>query len=149
MRDGSTHGAMRRWGSHIGCAGAVGLLVLAGCRPANPRPAVRAPAKLPEAPKGEALADPMMREARDQAEAILGDLLAGKFENDPDLVPLSKKLKGYQAWTIRSQEALRADAAAFHGELAAPGARARFTMTLVKQENGKWAVGAFSGPNPQ
>jgi hypothetical protein len=33
--------------------------------------------------------------------------------------------------------------------LLSPAGRARFEMTLVKQMSGKWAIGTFSGPNPE
>jgi hypothetical protein len=124
-----------------------------GCRPANPgqgggaMPVQPGKAEAAEAPKGEAIADPVLREARDRAEAILQGLLAGKYENDPDLFPLAKKIKGYQSWTIQSQEMLRVNAAQFLGVLSAPQGRADFNMTLRKQQDGTWAVASFSGPN--
>jgi hypothetical protein len=124
-----------------------------GCRPAAPGggggPAAAPKAEEPDAPKGEAVPDPTLREARDQADAILGGLLAGKLDNDPDLSPVARKLKGYQSYAIKSQQLVRDGAADLRGVLTGPGARARFDMTLVKQADGKWAVGSFSGPNPE
>jgi hypothetical protein len=85
--------------------------------------------------------------AREQADATLGGLLAGKFDNDADLSPVARKLKGYQSASVKSQKIVRDGAAEFGGVLTGPASRARFDMTLVKQASGKWAVGTFSGPN--
>jgi hypothetical protein len=103
----------------------------------------------PDAPKGEAIADPVLREAREQADHILDGLFAGKFDQDQDLWPVARKLKGYRSGSVRSQAVVREGAAEFRGVLTGPAGRARFTMTLVKQANGTWAVGTFSGPNPE
>ena len=121
---------------------------LMGCRPEVPSPAPAAP-ELPDAPKGEAIADPVLRQAREQADAIFDGLLAGKFDGDPDLWPVAKKLKGYQTYSVKSQQIVREGTAEFGGVLSGPAGRARFVMTLVKQQGGAWAVGAFSGPNPE
>jgi hypothetical protein len=127
------------------------MLACAGCRPAGPGPGGGGlpppPEERPEAPKGKAIADPVLREARDEAEVILGGLLAGKFENDPDMWPVARKLKGYQSWSVKDQEIVRDGAAEFRGTLSGPRGRARFGMTLVKQTNGRWAVGQFTGPD--
>jgi hypothetical protein len=101
----------------------------------------------PGAPKGEAITDPVLRQAREQADSILGGLLAGKFDQDPDLWPVARKVKGFQSWAIKSQRVAREGAAEFRGVLTRPGDAARFDVTLVKQVSGKWAVGTFSGPN--
>jgi hypothetical protein len=101
----------------------------------------------PDAPTGEAIADPVLRQARAQADSILDGLLAGQFDQDPDLGPVAKKLKGFQSWAIKSQKVVREGAAEFQGVLTSPGGAAGFKVTLVKQASGKWAVGAFSGPN--
>jgi hypothetical protein len=95
------------------------------------------------------VADPALREAREQADAILAGLLGGKLDNDPDLSPVARKLKGYQSCAIKAQQLVRDGAADFRGVLTGPAARARFDMTLVKQSSGKWAIGTFSGPNPE
>jgi hypothetical protein len=107
------------------------------------------PADEAEAPKGEAIADPVLREARGQADTILRGLLAGKRVDDSMMARLADKLKGFQDASIRSQKIVRENAAEFQGVLAGPRARARFTMTLVKQMDGAWAVASFSGPNPE
>jgi hypothetical protein len=133
--------------------GLLGALVLTGCARKTPgvgggaAPAPAAPAVEVEAPNGKAIADPVLRESREQADAILNSLLAGKFDQDPALLPVARKLKGFQSWTINSQKLVRADAAEFRGTLTSPTVRAGFDMTLVKQANGKWAVATFSGPN--
>ena len=128
-------------------------LAVMGCQPAAPGgggvPAPAPQAEQPDAPKGEAIADPVLREAREQADAILDGLLAGKFEQDQDLWPVARKLKGYQSWSIKSQKIVREGAADFQGVLRSPAGRARFDMTFVKQMSGKWAIGAFSGPNSE
>jgi hypothetical protein len=100
-----------------------------------------------EAPKGKAIADPVLRESREQANAILDGLLAGKFDQDPDLSPVARKLKGFGSSLITSQKLVRNDAAEFGATFTSPAGRAGFDMMLVKQVSGKWAVAKFSGPN--
>jgi hypothetical protein len=103
----------------------------------------------PEAPKGETVADPVLREARAQADAILGGLLAGTFDDDPDLGPVARKLKGYRFHSIKSQEVTREGSVDFEGTLSGPAGRARMALFLVRQSDGRWAVGTFSGPDPE
>ena len=110
-------------------------------------PALPAPAAAVDAPKGKDIVDPVLRESREKADAILDGLLAGKFDQDADLSPVARKRKGYQSWSITSQKMARPDAATFGGELAGPAGRAAFDMLLVKQQTGHWAVATFSGPN--
>jgi hypothetical protein len=86
---------------------------------------------------------------RGQADTILEGLLAGKFDQDPDLWPVARKLKGYSAFAVKSQGMARDRTADFRGVLPGPAGRAHFAMTLVKQANGKWATGTFSGPSPE
>ncbi len=109
------------------------------------------PAALPveraEAPKGEAIADPVLREAREQTDAIFDGLLGGKFDQDPDLAPVARKLKGYTSCSVTSQKMAREGAADFEGTLFSRTGRARFDVVMVKQVTGKWAIGAFSGPD--
>jgi hypothetical protein len=136
---------------HTACAVLLFALACTGCQPAAPKgggaPAPKA--EEPDAPKGEAIADPVLREAREQVEAVLADLLAGKLDQDESLVPVARKLKGYQSWSIKSQKLVRDGAVDFRGILTAPGGRASFDVHLVKQVSGKWAIGTFSGPNPE
>jgi hypothetical protein len=133
------------------CAALLLTLACSGCQPAAPKgggaPAPKA--EEPDAPKGDAIADPVLREAREQVDALLTDLLAGKFDQDEFLGRVAKKLKGYQSWSIKSQQLVREGAADFRGILMAPGSRARFDIHFVKQESGKWAIGRFGGPNPE
>jgi hypothetical protein len=124
-------------------------VILAGCRPAVPGRAVLAPAEELDAPNAEAIGDPELRQAREQADATLGGLLAGKLEAHPSLSPVAKKLKGYQSYAVKSQQIVRDGTAEFRGLLSAPSGRVRFDLTLVKQADGRWAVGTFSGPNPE
>jgi hypothetical protein len=122
--------------------------VLAGCRREVPNPAPAVPEQL-DAPKGDAIADPVLRQARQQADATFEGLLAGKFDGDPNLGPVAKKVKGYQSYSVKSQQTVREGAAEFGGVLSGPAGRARFLMTLVKQQDGVWGVSGFSGPNPE
>jgi hypothetical protein len=62
---------------------------------------------------------------------------------------VARKVKGYQSCSIKSQKIVRKGAADFSGVLIGPPGRARFDMTLVKQDSGKWLIGAFSGPKPE
>jgi hypothetical protein len=91
--------------------------------------------------------DAALREARKQADAILTDLLAGKLDNAPDLWSVARKLKGYDVYSIESQNIDSDRAAHFGGMLSRSAGRARFEMVLVKQQSGNWAVATFSGPN--
>ena len=100
-------------------------------------------------PRGaQAINDLVLREGREAAETILDGLIAGRFDQNQDLWPVANKLKGYQSWSIKSQQLVRQDAADFGGLLTSAPAKRRFDMTLVKQADGKWAVGTFSGPKP-
>jgi hypothetical protein len=134
-------------------------LVLAGCRPAAPggggAPAAAPRAEEPDAPKGEAIADPVLREARGQADVILAGLLAGQYDDDwaSGLAAVARKLKGYRTYAVKSQkmdsETDSETHAAFGGVLTGPAGSARFDMLLVKQQGGQWAVGTFGGPDPR
>jgi hypothetical protein len=127
-------------------------MVSSACRPAVPAGGVPNPAPRVEeadAPRGEAIVDPTLREARDQADALMARLLAGQLDNDPDVAPLARKLKGYHACAIKGQQVVRENAAEFRGVLTGPAAHARFSMTVVKQANGPWAIGHFSGPDAE
>jgi hypothetical protein len=136
---------------HLVCAGLLIALVAVGCegeRPTAPAPAAPKAGE-PDAPKGDAIADPVLREAREQLDMVLTDLLTGKFDQDESFAPVARKLKGYQSWSIKSQQLVRDGAVNFRGILTAPGGRARFDIHFVKQESGKWAIGTFGGPNPE
>ena len=123
--------------------------LLFGCQE-SPIPAPLAHrAEEPDAPKGETVADPVLRESRDQADAILADLISGKLENDADLSPVSRKVKGYQSCSIKSQKIVRDGTVNFRGVLTGPKSHSRFDMTMVKQVSGRWAIGAFSITNSE
>jgi hypothetical protein len=146
---------VRRLGTGILCGSAWAVLLLAvacaGCQPAAPKsgggPAPKAVE--PDAPKREAIADPVLREAREQVDAVLTDLLAGKFDQDENLAPIARKLKEYRSWSIKSQQLVREGAADFRGLLTAPGCQASFDIHFVKQARGKWAIGTLGGPNAE
>ena len=76
-------------------------LAVTGCQPAAPGgggvPAPAPQAEQPDAPKGEAIADPVLREAREQADAILDGLLAGNYEADRSLAVATL---GHRRWPI-------------------------------------------------
>src|SRR3954453_6740040 len=99
------------------CAALLLALACTGCQPAAPKGG-GAPAPMaeePEAPKAEAIADPVLREAREQVDAVLTDLLAGKLDQDENLAPVARKLKGYQSWSIKSQQLVRDGVVDFRG----------------------------------
>src|SRR5262245_31293680 len=105
------------------CAALLQTLACASCQPAAPKGggAPAPTAEEPDAPKGDAIADPVLREAREQLDALLTDLLAGKLDQDEFLGRVAKKLKGYQSWSIKSQRLVREGAAGFRGILTASG----------------------------
>ncbi|HEV3446487.1 MAG TPA: hypothetical protein VG099_17720 [Gemmataceae bacterium] len=142
--------AQMYWGY---CAGVMLLVAAIGCGRSGTAPAgntsVMAAADEAAAPKGNAIADPVLREARDEADEVLHGLLAGMFDQDENLAVVAEKVKGYTSWSVRSQKIVKAGMAEFHGILSSPAGKATFTMLLVKQTGGQWAVGMFSGPNPQ
>src|SRR5262249_4649459 len=85
-----------------------------------------------------AVADTPLRQAREQFDGIMGGLLAGRYDADPELGPLARKLKGFGEWSVQSQKMTRGDAAEFRGTLTAGVRRARFAATVVRQPGGKW-----------
>jgi hypothetical protein len=131
-----------------------GLIAIAvsGCNrlaaPPVKGPAV-APAVIVEAPKGDEIEDPVLREARAATDEILSSMLAVKAQEDSGSERIAKKIGTYQAAVITSQKMTGKDAARFEGKLTAPTAQASFQATVVKQQNGKWAIGSFSGPNAE
>jgi hypothetical protein len=91
----------------------------------------------------------MVKEARADTEAVLNDLLAGKYDNDPNFAPVAQKVKGFQSWSLERQQ-IDPDnpkAVNFSGTLKGSSGEATFTASMVKQQNGKWMIGYFSGPN--
>ncbi|HEV3083648.1 MAG TPA: hypothetical protein VGY66_27955 [Gemmataceae bacterium] len=133
------------------CAGVMLLAAAIGCGQPAPggNTSIMAAADEAAAPKGNAIADPVLREARDEADEVLHGLLAGKFDQDENLAVVAEKVKGYTSWSVRSQKIVKAGMAEFQGMLSSPAAKATFTMLLVKQTGGPWAVSMFSGPYPK
>ena len=97
-----------------------------------------------------ATSDAPTQAAAAAATNVLDNLLAGKLDNDPDLAQPARKVKGFQTWSITSISNIQAQppACTFTGTLNAPGNTAAFSIHMVKQQNGKWGVAVFSGPNP-
>jgi|SRR5438132_4440494 len=133
----------------LGCAAASLLAAAIGCGPSATATsdAVVPAADETAAPKGNAIADPVLREAREQADAVVLGLLQGQFDQDENLALVAEKLKGYTSWSVKSQVVARKGKAEFKGTLTGPAGKANFSMLLVKQADGPWAVGIFSGPN--
>ena len=126
------------------------LVVAVGCNgsgPTAPSP-VASESDATSAPKGNAIPDPVLRQARDEADAVLLGLLSGKFDQDENLALVAEKMKGYTSWSVKSQTLARQGAAEFKGTVDRPQGSANFTMMLVKQAGGQWAVATFSGPYP-
>src|SRR5262249_16826748 len=107
---------------------------------------VRATRDESSAPKGKAIGDPVLRQARDEADALLLGLLQGRFDQDDDLALVAEKLKGYTSWSIRSQATTGPRTAEFKGTVSNAAGKATFSMTLLKHSSGKWTVSRFSGP---
>ena len=100
--------------------------------------------------KGEDADNPLVKEARPDTEAVLDDLLAGRTHGDSGLARLARKVAGYTSWTIEGQEVepnVR-KSVKFDGTLKGPSGEAGFTVLMVKQRDGRWMIGTFSGPNP-
>ena len=105
----------------------------------------------PVAPEKDDADNPLVKEARPDTEAVLDDLLAGRFHDDSMLAHLGQKLNGFQSWSIETQ---RIDpdlpkGVHFGGTLKGPRGDAAFRVLMVKQQNGKWMIATFSGPNPK
>jgi hypothetical protein len=123
----------------------------AGCTKSSP-PAPGTNSALTKNPKQkDDRDDPMVKEARSDTEAVLNDLLAGKYDNDPDLAPVARKLKGFQSWSINRQDIIpdTPKAVNFSGTLIGPRSEATVMASMVKQQNGKWMIGYFQGPSPR
>jgi hypothetical protein len=129
----------------------VGLALTASSfRRSGPTPPIsKPPLEEPDAPKADEIANPHLREARENADAILEGLLAGNFAEHPQLAPVARKVNGYRAHSIKCQQMLTSKRAEFCGVLTGAPEPARFSMTLVEQKDGKWEIGAFSGPEPE
>lgn len=95
--------------------------------------------------------DLTVKDARSDAEAVLNDLLAGKSDDDPNLAPLARKIKGFQSYAIETQniDSDNPKAVKFNGTLIGPQIEATFVSWMVKQPNGRWMISHFQGPNPK
>jgi hypothetical protein len=125
------------------------LGIAAGCtRPGPTPPAARTALIAAANEKGDS-DDPMVKEARSDTDAVLNDLLAGKLDNDPDMAPVARKLKGFQSWSIERQNIDRDNpkVVKFSGTLKGAKGEANFVASMVKQQNGKWMIGVFQGPD--
>ena len=92
---------------------------------------------------------PIVKEARTEADALLKNLLAGRTGNDTALARIASKVERYSSWSYDRQE-LQAEAeprmVRLSGMLSGGRPDAAFSMTMVKQKNGRWAIGTFQGP---
>jgi hypothetical protein len=126
------------------------LLVAAlGCSRSTPTVSVTPASDENAAPKGNAIPDPVLREAREEAEALLFALLSGELNEDENLALVAEKVQGYTSWSIKSQLLTPSGTAEFKGTLSNPAGKAAFGLTLVKQAGGAWTVATFSGPDLQ
>src|SRR5262245_42404593 len=96
----------RRWGEPMDNKPQVWILVTV--LPASDESSV---------PKGKAIADPLLRQARDAADALLLGLLQGQFDQDESLSMVAEKLIGYTSWSITSQTTSGQRTAEFKGML--------------------------------
>jgi hypothetical protein len=126
------------------------LVIGAGCvnQGAGPPRGPAAPAVPPQVKKND-VDNPTIKEARADTEAALNDLLAGEYDNDPNYAPIARKLKGFDSWVIDSQEVDPDNPRAVNigGTLQGPSGGATFTASMRKQQDGRWMIGAFSGPD--
>jgi hypothetical protein len=122
-----------------------------GCGPSAPSPSTPPTGAASAAPKKNDADNSLVKEARPDTEATLNDLIVGKYDNDQNFYPIARKLKGFRSWSIDSQEVVPdlPKAVRFGGTLKGPTGEATFTATMVKQQNGKWMIGTFEGPNPK
>jgi hypothetical protein len=82
---------------------------------------------------------------------VMGRLLAGKADDDAELAPVARRLKAYTTWAVTSAQRQAGDPPTweFGGWVEGPQGACGFSVLMVKQKNGTWAVGALSGPNPK
>lgn len=98
--------------------------------------------------KREDADETLVKEARPDTESVLDDLMAGETHGDSGLARPAQKVAGYRSWTIEGQEVEPAvpESVKFGGTLKGPSGEASFIVLMVKQRDGRWMVGAFSGP---
>jgi hypothetical protein len=123
-------------------------IVVGGAKP-RPAPTGTSTSQIEDPKRTDDSDDPMVKEARSDTEAVLRDLLTGKLDNDPTLAPVARKLKGFRSWSIERQKIDRDNpkTVKFSGTLKAPQGEATFVASMVKQQNGKWMIGYFQGPD--
>jgi hypothetical protein len=82
---------------------------------------------------------------------MMARILSGKGDDDPDLAPVARKLKPYTTWAVTSAQRETGDPPAwtFGGWVEGPQGTSTFSVRMVKQKNGAWAVGYLRGPNPK
>src|SRR4051812_29123055 len=103
-----------------------------GCKPTMP-PKAASPSAIPK----KSVADnPLVKEALPDTEAILQDLLAGIYDDDPTLSPVARKVKGFQSWSFETLEPNPdlPPSVNFSGILKGPKGEADFTVLMVKQQ---------------
>src|SRR3712207_4855866 len=117
------------------------LLLAVGCMSREAAPPLPPKPPAVERPARQSDPDhPLVKEARPAVEAVLADLLAGKYDDDSHYAPLARKLRGFTGWAITGQDADRdhPPTVTFDGTLTAPDGAAGFTVSLVKQQTGRW-----------
>lgn len=132
-------------------ANAVFLLIFAGgCSDGNPAPKKPAPVGPAAAEKDDA-DDPIVKEAKADTDALFKDLLAGKANEDTMLATIAAKVKPFDSVAIESQKLMpgQPKTVRFDGTLKGARGEAKFSVRMVKQGSGKWAIGTFSGPHPK
>src|SRR5262249_14127225 len=98
---------------------AVLVIVAVGCGESSPphTTSVTPASEQASLPKGTAIANPVLRQARDEADALLLGLLQGQFDEDENLSLVAEKLRGYTSWSITAQTATGQRTAQFKGTL--------------------------------
>jgi hypothetical protein len=88
------------------------------------------------------------KEARADTEKALNGLLAGSYDDDAELAPVAKRLKGFTKWTIDSREVDPESPGTLliGGRLSGPAGEARFSASMHRMVDGHWELGTFNGP---
>ena len=119
----------------------------AGCSNAGPVP--KKPAPAPVAAEKDDADDPIVKEAKADTDGVLKNVLAGKTDNDSMLDHLSAKLNGFDSATIERQKLVPGElkSVRFDGTLKGRRGEAKFSLLMVEQESGKWAIATFGEPS--
>jgi hypothetical protein len=83
--------------------------------------------------------------AQTAATALLDDLIARKFDGDPELGVLANKLSEYHGWNVYKQTGGEKQWV-FTGYFHSINGWADFALTMVKQGDGSWKMATMSGP---